>query len=88
MAVIVVRCPKTRRDILPGVEIAKADFRPVPSVVRSVKCPVCDEEHLWLPYAARMAEALAIHSDSAPSIDPSPDRPARSEKPARGRGTS
>jgi len=70
MAVIIVRCPKTREDILPGIEITEADFRAVPLTVSGVRCPRCGEQHSWLPYAARMAEALTASIDKAPSVVP------------------
>jgi hypothetical protein len=87
MAVIIVRCPKTRKDILPGIEIAAADFRSIPSAPSRVKCPVCGEEHAWLPYAGRVAEAFASRFAKAPSIS-SPDETSGPLQPEAGRGNA
>ncbi|HLL27253.1 MAG TPA: hypothetical protein VKT73_06340 [Xanthobacteraceae bacterium] len=73
MAVIILRCHKTHTDILPGIEISEADFQSIPPAARPVKCPVCGEEHSWLPYAARVAEALA-RAGKGPSVGSSRDR--------------
>jgi hypothetical protein len=75
MSIIVVRCPKTGKEILPGIEIAEADFRSIPAAADRVRCPVCGEQHTWLPYAARMAEALAASMHKAP-FDPAADTAA------------
>lgn len=60
MAAIILRCPKTRVEILPAIEIAKADFRTMQSAGTPAKCPVCGEEHVWLPYAAGIVTALGL----------------------------
>jgi hypothetical protein len=79
MSIIIVRCPKTGKEVLPGIEIAEADFRSIPAAADRVRCPVCGEQHTWLPYAARMAEALAASMHKAPSIDPAADVAARTK---------
>jgi hypothetical protein len=73
MAIIVVRCPKSRVAILPGINVGEADFGSTPCVSIGVKCPVCGEEHFWLPYATRAAEALALLA-KAPALPPSPEK--------------
>jgi hypothetical protein len=83
MAIIVVRCPKTRVAILPGIDVGEADFGSTPCVPTGVKCPVCGEEHFWLPYAARAAEALA-RLTKAPALAPSSEKTSLPQsKPAR-----
>lgn len=57
MTLIVLRCPKTHKDILPGIHVT--DFRSAPTVAQPIKCPICGDEHSWLPYAADAAEAIA-----------------------------
>ena len=73
MAIIVVRCPKTREAILPGIDIGAAEFGSIPSANRA-KCPICGEKHAWLPYAARMVEALTASIRKAPPMVPSSDK--------------
>jgi len=58
MAVIVLRCPKTGRNIEPAIDIGAVDFRAIPAAGGGVSCPVCGEQHAWLPYAARLGEAM------------------------------
>ena len=87
MAVIVVRCPKTRKDILPGIEIAVANIGSIPPVPSRVKCPECGEEHSWLPYAAGVAEAFAARAAKARSI-PSPDETSGPLQSKAGRGNA
>jgi hypothetical protein len=58
MAQIVLRCPKTGRNIEPAIEIAAVDFRAIPAAGEGVFCPICGEQHGWLPYAARLGEAM------------------------------
>lgn len=58
MAVIILRCPKTGKNIEPPVEIGTLDFQAIPAGGQGVSCPICGERHGWLPYAARLADAM------------------------------
>lgn len=84
MAVIVVRCPKTRKEVLPGIEIAEADFRSIQPAPSPVKCPICGEEHSWLPFAAGAAAALSARNGKARSVDQQSDETSSLSRPKTG----
>jgi hypothetical protein len=71
VGIIVVRCPKTDQEISTGIEIESEDFLLLPPVAGRVQCPLCGEEHSWLPSAARVKDVeLRVIGEAKPS-DPS-----------------
>jgi hypothetical protein len=71
VGIIVVRCPKTDQEISTGIEIEPGDFLLLPPVAGRVQCPLCGEEHLWLPSQARVKDVeLRMIGETKPS-DPS-----------------
>jgi hypothetical protein len=69
VGIIVVRCPKTDQEISTGIEIEPEDFLLLPPVAGRVQCPLCGEEHSWLPSTARVKD-LRVIGEAKPS-DPS-----------------
>jgi hypothetical protein len=71
VGIIVVRCPKTDQEISTGIEIEPEDFLLLPPVAGRVQCPLCGEEHSWLPSTARVKDVeLRVIGETKPS-DPS-----------------
>jgi hypothetical protein len=71
VGIIVVRCPKTNQEISTGIEIEPEDFLLLPPVAGRVQCPLCGEEHSWLPSTARVKDVeLRVIGQAKPS-DPS-----------------
>jgi hypothetical protein len=71
VGIIVVRCPKTNQEISTGIEIEPEDFLLLPPVAGRVQCPLCGEEHSWLPSTARVKDVeLRVIGEAKPS-DPS-----------------
>jgi hypothetical protein len=56
VGIIVVRCPKTDQEISTGIEIEPEDFPVLPPVAGRVQCPLCGDEHSWLPSQARVKD--------------------------------
>jgi hypothetical protein len=71
VGIIVVRCPKTDLEVSTGIEIEREDFLLLLPVVGQFQCPLCGEEHSWLPSQARVKDVeLRVIGQAKPS-DPS-----------------
>jgi hypothetical protein len=74
VGIIVVRCPKTDQEISTGIEIEPDDFLLLPPVAGRVQCPLCGEEHSWLPSTARVKDVeLRVIGQAKPSGPSSAD---------------
>jgi hypothetical protein len=47
MALVMIKCPNTRRDIFVGIEIEEDAFHKLPEVRAETKCPACGAMHPW-----------------------------------------
>jgi hypothetical protein len=47
MGTLMVRCPRTGRDIASGIEIDRLSFERTPAFTGHIHCPHCREEHEW-----------------------------------------
>ena len=47
MALVMIRCRNTGREISTGIEIDPESFARIPDVLAHVKCPICGLEHVW-----------------------------------------
>jgi hypothetical protein len=70
VGIIVVRCPKTDQEISTEIEIEPEDFLLLPPVAGRVQCPLCGEEHSWLPSTARVKDVELRAIDQAKPSDP------------------
>jgi hypothetical protein len=70
VGIIVVLCPKTGQEISTGIEIEPGDFLLLPPVAGPVQCPLCGDEHSWLPSAARAKDVELRAIDQAKPSDP------------------
>jgi hypothetical protein len=47
LSVLMVRCPKTGRELSTGIEMDASTFEQLPDIRLHVECPVCRLEHAW-----------------------------------------
>jgi hypothetical protein len=47
MGVVVMRCPRTGRDVPTGTEIERDEFAALKPVLHRMRCPACGSEHVW-----------------------------------------
>jgi len=52
MGAVMVRCPRTGRDIETGLVSDSARFRATPVFFATVYCPICRIEHEWFAQEA------------------------------------
>ena len=47
LGVVMVRCPKTGRELSTGIEMDAAGLERLPDIRSRIECPVCRVEHVW-----------------------------------------
>jgi hypothetical protein len=47
LGVVMVRCPKTGRELSTGIEMDAATLEQLPDIRSMIECPVCRVEHVW-----------------------------------------
>jgi hypothetical protein len=52
MAIIMIRCPQTGREISTGIEMERARFGTLPVFFSRSYCPICQIEHEWFAQEA------------------------------------
>jgi hypothetical protein len=74
VGMIVIRCPKTGQEVSTGIEIQPENFQLLPPVAGRVHCPLCGEEHSWLPSTAQVKDVeLRAGGQAKPGDPSSPD---------------
>ncbi len=53
MADVLVRCPRTGRDVPVGIEMDRHTWDKLPVVLSRFRCPACGQEHVWSKTYAR-----------------------------------
>jgi hypothetical protein len=56
MGFVMVRCPKTGRDISTGIVADRRSFEATPVFFAWVLCPICRTEHEWFAKEAWVCE--------------------------------
>ena len=56
MGAVMVRCPRTGRDIATGMVSDRESFRAMPVFFARVYCPSCQTEHEWFAQEAWVRE--------------------------------
>jgi len=76
MGVVVMRCPRTGREVGTGVEMEREAFEKLKPVIQRMRCPACGSEHVWSRGTARWRSSLpgAIGKATAEAEAP-PARP-------------
>ncbi len=47
MAMVVIQCPKTGKEVNTGVDLDSVSFEAAPLTNNKFQCPVCGEFHTW-----------------------------------------
>jgi hypothetical protein len=47
LGIVMVRCPKTGRELSTGIEMDAASLEQLPDIRSKIECPVCGVEHVW-----------------------------------------
>ena len=47
LGVVMVRCPKTGRELSTGIEMDSVTLERLPNIRSKIECPVCGVEHVW-----------------------------------------
>ena len=47
LSVLMVRCPKSGRELSTGIEMDTATFEQLPDIRSQIMCPICKLEHVW-----------------------------------------
>ena len=47
MGIVMIKCPRTGRDISTGIVADRASFNAAPVFFARVHCPMCHTEHEW-----------------------------------------
>lgn len=58
MGVVVMRCPRTGREVTTGVEMEREAFQNLKPVIHRMRCPDCGSEHVWSRGTARWRGSL------------------------------
>lgn len=58
MGTLLIKCPKSGRELSTGIQIEAPDVSRLPQVAGQTRCPHCGSVHFWLPREARWAEAI------------------------------
>jgi len=56
MGAVMVRCPRTGRDIPTGIVTDRQSFEATPVFFARVYCPICRSEHEWFAREAWVCE--------------------------------
>ena len=72
MSVIMIRCPKTGREISTGIECEGDDFKKLPFVIAQTACPSCGCEHSWSKSDAWLKEGPYVKHEQSEAIVPGP----------------
>jgi hypothetical protein len=70
MGAVMVRCPRTGRDIETGLVSDRERFRATPVFFATVYCPICRIEHEWFAQEAWVCDGEAIRDDSETDREP------------------
>ena len=58
MGVLLIRCPKTGRQISTGIHVDEETLARVPQEYTQTHCPHCHSNHFWLPREATLVDAI------------------------------
>ena len=56
MGTVMIRCPRSGREIATGFEADAADFNSMPVFFARSYCPICRAEHEWFAQQAWVCE--------------------------------
>ena len=56
MVMLIIRCPRTRREVSTGIKIEPENFKTLPVFFSRSFCPICRVEHEWFAQEAWVSE--------------------------------
>ena len=62
MGTVMIRCPKTGREISTGMEADATSFSATPVFFARSYCPICRTEHEWFAKEAWVCDAAPAHA--------------------------
>ena len=62
MGIVMIRCPKTGREISTGMEADATSFSATPVFFARSYCPICRTEHEWFAKEAWVCDAAPAHA--------------------------
>jgi predicted RNA-binding Zn-ribbon protein involved in translation (DUF1610 family) len=62
MAVVMIKCSQTGRDVSTGIETDAETFERLPDLSTQLQCPQCGRMHVW-----RKAEAFLVDAPRGPT---------------------
>jgi hypothetical protein len=65
MGIVMIRCPKTGREISTGMEVDATIFSAMPVFFARSYCPMCRAEHEWFAKEAWVCEALPAQAQGS-----------------------
>ena len=63
MGILMIRCPRTGKDVPSGIETDSLSFERTPAFTGHFRCPLCRVDHEWSKIDGWVRE-----SDSPPSV--------------------
>ena len=62
MGIVMIRCPKTGREISTGMEVDATSFSATPVFFARSYCPMCRTEHEWFAKEAWVCDSPPTHA--------------------------
>lgn len=67
MGLVMIKCPRTGRDISTGIVADRASFNAAPVFFARVHCPMCRTEHEWFAKDAWVCDGEELTADAMAS---------------------
>jgi hypothetical protein len=67
MGIVMIRCPKTGREISTGMEADATSFSATPVFFARSYCPICRTEHEWFAKEAWVCDSPPVHAQEQPA---------------------
>jgi hypothetical protein len=65
MGVVMIRCPRTRREVPTGIEMDGREFLRAPVFFSRMHCPACGSVHEWFAKDAWVCDGRERHGAAA-----------------------
>jgi hypothetical protein len=66
MSTVVIRCPRTGRDVSTGIDMDQKSFDQLPEILVRSRCPDCGMQHAWWTREAK----LSGDDGASPTFEP------------------
>jgi hypothetical protein len=72
MGMVVMRCPRTGREVPTGMEFEREEFQNLKPMIHRMRCPACGSEHVWSRGTAQWRSSLPGPAEAGDKL---PGRP-------------